>query len=84
MANGQILPPVMWTDVWWLQISYFASTHFYSVFYCFVTYTQNSPFQWTSASEDSQNFITYPAQVHQTQQLVFHTLNPFKGYPPIT
>lgn len=45
---------------------------------------QNSSFLLTSASEDSQNFITYPSQVHQTQQLVFHTLNPFKSWVNLT
>lgn len=35
-------------------MSYFASTHFYSVFYSYPQ--QNSPFLWTSASEDRQNF----------------------------
>lgn len=79
MANGQILSPVLWADACWQQISYFALTYFHSVFT--VTHTQNFPFLWTSASEDSQNFVTYPGQVHQPQQLVFHTLNPFKIYP---
>lgn len=54
MANGQILPPVTWAAIWWLQIS-FASTHFHSL--RTVTHTYNSPLLGPS-SEISQNFIT--------------------------
>lgn len=54
MANGQILPPVTWAAVWWLQILHFASTRFHSL----CTHMYNSPLLGPRSPEISQNFIT--------------------------